>query len=628
MIDTCTHIDLTVFKSLEIYQYDPTRTLSLRNAFAADMKSRFRKLTRLIMEVVVRDDVFGLKKSKMITFANPGYKAFDFATNPEKVDEFMKWLNHQVDLGVLQIKELNQIGQATNEAWTNKYISDSYKRGVLRARYEMKKAGFKVPSMEETGGVGVSMSTPFHIDRLGILYIRAFNELKGITAVMGTQISRILAQGIGDGDNPVLLAKKMVGVIEGGTLGLKVSYISPKTGKTISYLMPAERRAEIMARTEIVRAHHQAMIQEYENWGTKKVKVMAEWSTSGDTRVCSICSGFEGNTYTLKEIMNMIPYHPQCRCAALPVMTDVTATPVEDAVLNDKVAFNFKDRKDGEQYLKYKKEFQTNFDKLTSKEKIRLNSLRDFTASNLEDFPGGSSEFKIACEVIRKMQGDETVDMQLFMKKIMKWKVTTQNNYANTFKYMARKYEEGIPKMVFTEDSWGEKGIEDVFKNYPGGEKGFKMSYIRVKAFSQTYMENIYDTKEVTLYRGLNGEPGRRLANNIYKSWKKGGVERSLFPVNDMSLVGYSSEQPVAMDFGTFSVVNGVVNNEYTLVLRQRIAIKDIVLPSDLFDVFANKTASEREFILLGKDKGNWALKDLYLRLKTNKVTKIITNFD
>jgi len=212
-------------------------------------------------------------------------------------------------------------------AWTNKYILDSYKRGVIRSRYELQKAGFGIPSIDKTGGIAISMATPFHIDRLGLLYSRAFSELKGITAQMDQQISRVLAEGIANGDNPRLLAKKLVSTINGigrDKLGLDISYtrISPKTGEEIvvKYFMPAERRAEIMARTEVIRAHHQAMIQEYRNWALEGVYVKGEWKTAGDDRVCKKCAELEGHVYTLDEIEPMIPYHPQCRCIALPYL--------------------------------------------------------------------------------------------------------------------------------------------------------------------------------------------------------------------------------------------------------------------------------------------------------------------
>ena len=314
--EVCAHT-LTVNAVL---QFDPTRTTVLRNAFVADMKRRFNWLTQLIVQAIVDQDVFGLVEPRVTLFVKripipngsiPGYREFQFLRSSEKVSTFMNWLEQQQAKGILQVSRLPQVGVAIEQAWTDLYIEDSYKRGVIRARYEMGKAGFPVPTLESTGGIGASMSTPFHIDRVGLMFTRTFQELKGITAAMDSQISRILAQGIADGDGPRVLARKLVKTITGplGDLGIT---------DTLGRFIPARRRAMTMARTEIIRAHHSAMIQEYKNFGIEGVQVKAEWATAG-FRVCAECEALEGNVFTLDVIQGMIPKHPNCRCIALPV---------------------------------------------------------------------------------------------------------------------------------------------------------------------------------------------------------------------------------------------------------------------------------------------------------------------
>jgi len=99
-----------------------------------------------------------------------------------------------------------------------------------------------------------------------------------------------------------------------GELGLTDSlgrYISPM------------RRASMLARTEVIRAHHLATIQEYRNWGLEGIRVQAEWSTAGDDRVCSRCMALEGRIFTLDEIEPMIPLHPGCRCISLPYIAEL-----------------------------------------------------------------------------------------------------------------------------------------------------------------------------------------------------------------------------------------------------------------------------------------------------------------
>ena len=300
-----------ILTNAEVNRIDPTRTTVLRNAFAKDMKRRFTELSRTILKTVIENDAFGLYIN--VLQMSPARKSqFAFPRSQDKVRAFMLWLEEQVRLGILEVDQFQQLGQGIDRAWTNKYITDSYSRGVQRARYEVKKAGIEVPSIEQTGGASMALTVPVHVDRLGLMYTRVFSDLKGITQTMDTQISRVLSQGLGDGDNPRLLARKMIAVINGaksGELGIT---------DTLGRYIPAQRRAEVLARTEVIRAHHQATIQEYNNWGVEGVNVLGEWKTAGDGRVCPECEALEGSIFTLEEINNKIPVHPQCRCIALP----------------------------------------------------------------------------------------------------------------------------------------------------------------------------------------------------------------------------------------------------------------------------------------------------------------------
>jgi len=289
--------------------YDPTRTTTLRNLFVKAMDKRFDALTKAIYQKVVTEDFFGLN----IVQTNATNIPFSFPRSSEKVQEFMVWLKQESDKGILTIREYEQIGESIDSAWTNLFITDSYKRGIMRARYELQKAGYVVPSIEATGGVDLAMMVPMHMDRLGLLYTRVYSDLKGITAAMDTQISRVLTQAMADGDGANFIARKLIATINGTGLG------DLSLTDSLGRFIPAKRRAMILARTEIVRAHHQAMIQEYKNWGLEGITVLAEFITQGDERVCPECESIAlGSPYTLEVAMNLIPVHPQCRCICLP----------------------------------------------------------------------------------------------------------------------------------------------------------------------------------------------------------------------------------------------------------------------------------------------------------------------
>jgi SPP1 gp7 family putative phage head morphogenesis protein len=295
-------------------RYDPTHTTALRNAFARDMKRRFRELINVIRDTIVLKDCFGLRKNPILDFQlTPTDKeAFSFMRDPAKIEAFMRWLDKQVERGILQMGEFQQVGTAMEGSWLNKYILDSYKRGIMRARMEMIRSGRNIPSIEESGGIDAIMGMPMHIDRAGLLFTRAFSDLQGITSSMDSIISRILSQGMIDGDGAALLARKIIAAIDGENAGELGLY--DKLGRFI----PAMQRATMIARTEIIRAHHLATMQEYRNWAQEGVFVRAEWMTAGDDRVCDECAKMEGKVFTLDEAESLIPKHPHCRCIILP----------------------------------------------------------------------------------------------------------------------------------------------------------------------------------------------------------------------------------------------------------------------------------------------------------------------
>ncbi len=75
----------------------------------------------------------------------------------------------------------------------------------------------------------------------------------------------------------------------------------------------AQRRMEVIARTEVVRAHNQGRIKFHREVGVQKL----EWMTMEDERVCPVCGPLDGKTFPTDKFPP-IPRHPQCRCQSLP----------------------------------------------------------------------------------------------------------------------------------------------------------------------------------------------------------------------------------------------------------------------------------------------------------------------
>jgi len=283
-----------------VLRFDPTRTTTLRTQFAADLTRRFRKVKQAITESIITNDCFNLEKEHPVGLAAISRKQFAFKTSTEKVSGFMSWLETEVDKNILEVHYAEAGRKVVGHSnWEKVYIDSAYKKGMSRANAEMVKKGLLDPSKlpaSPTYAIDAMFNRPIHADRVGLLYTRTFNELKGITDAMDQQISRVLAEGMAQGLGPAKMARNVTDRVN-------------KIGIT---------RARIMARTEVVRAHHLATINTYREARIEGVKVQAEWSTAGDNRVCPQCEGLEGRVFTLAQIEGLIPLHPQCRCCAIP----------------------------------------------------------------------------------------------------------------------------------------------------------------------------------------------------------------------------------------------------------------------------------------------------------------------
>jgi SPP1 gp7 family putative phage head morphogenesis protein len=304
---------------------DPTRTYTIRRAFVADMTRRFRKIKRDIWTSIVTNDALGLKAP--VTAQALPRKAFEFKTDRAKVKGFMDWLEDQVDQGIFELVPGERRRVTGEVEWASTYIDTAYKRGIRRGRDELKQAArgqtqFDFGDLEGVGreefSVDAAFLRPIHADRVGAIYTRTYSDLVGITTDMEREMSAALAQGLADGKGPRTIARELMNRIEqaGGSLAI--------VDERGTVRMRALQRARILARTEVIRAHHVATINTYREAGVVGVKVKAEWSTAGDDRVCPDCADLNEQVFTLDEIEPMIPLHPQCRCVALPLVTGTT----------------------------------------------------------------------------------------------------------------------------------------------------------------------------------------------------------------------------------------------------------------------------------------------------------------
>ena len=271
---------------------DPSRTATLRRLFEQELRRRFKRVAKLLDELVVGEDVFGLTREVPIMNAR-----WVFHTKAEQVAMFLKWIAET--LGVEVLNRVDEAAQAQKDAYWRRFVEEAYKKGQGRAFDDVRK-----PELQEDMGwykgtrdefLRSSFGRPMSIEKVQLMAGRVFTDLKGVTQSMATVMSRELVDGFARGDNPHTLARRLKDELDMGS-----------------------NRAATIARTEVLRAHVEGQLDALEAMGIEKVGVMVEWDTAGDGRVCRLCSAMQGTVLTLKEMRGMLPRHPNCRCVPVP----------------------------------------------------------------------------------------------------------------------------------------------------------------------------------------------------------------------------------------------------------------------------------------------------------------------
>lgn len=244
---------------------------------------------------------------------NPTANRFQFATSAEKLEKFQDWLANE-----MQAEILTDPGM-TSDDWWEKYVLDGYTKGAGRAFDDAKKPyakGYAADSSTADIYAGskeeflrASFAQPVAKEKVKLLASRIYTDLKGVTEVMSTHMTRALADGLVQGKSPREVARDLSKQVE--QIGL--------------------RRATMIARTETIRAHAEGQLDALTTMGMTEVGVEVEWVTAYKN-VCPICLSMKGKIFKIAKAHGMIPAHPNCRCAfapALPNEEDLIKDPKE-----------------------------------------------------------------------------------------------------------------------------------------------------------------------------------------------------------------------------------------------------------------------------------------------------------
>jgi SPP1 gp7 family putative phage head morphogenesis protein len=137
---------------------------------------------------------------------------------------------------------------------------------------------------------------PFYLppERAAMQKIKDRNmmEIQGMTDELAKRMSRSLVDGFENGETINLLIRRV------------------RTETDFS-----NQRAEVIARTETMRAVNGAAWDRYKQYGVEQV----EWLTALDDRQCDECEELNGKIFPIDEAPDL-PVHPNCRCTLAPAI--------------------------------------------------------------------------------------------------------------------------------------------------------------------------------------------------------------------------------------------------------------------------------------------------------------------
>lgn len=169
-----------------------------------------------------------------------------------------------------------------------RFTTRAYTAGGLRSSQFLNSLGVKA----------VFSILPADRAALDILVTRDLSGLKGITDEMSKQIMAEITDGMLRGDSMDKVARAIDDRIE-------------SVGRT---------RAEVLARTETMKAFNEGALTQYDKHGITEV----EWLASHGERTCDECAMLDGETFPIDNHPDC-PAHPNCRCLLLPKIPEINA---------------------------------------------------------------------------------------------------------------------------------------------------------------------------------------------------------------------------------------------------------------------------------------------------------------
>jgi SPP1 gp7 family putative phage head morphogenesis protein len=257
---------------------------------------------------------------------------------------------------------------------------EMYERGLRAAAQLGGELETELVKLVSTGGIVDSFAgaDPLAM-RAAALNASAF--IANESARFRNQMVEIVGEGVARGWGPSKLEKQ-----------IRESLRGARDPKGLTRSMGLEQRAALIARSELSNAYVKGSLERAKANGGAFVRVLA----SNDERVCPTCASRNGRVYPVDRVP--IPWHPRCRCVAVPVPNEALeeTDPAIQDVLLDSERWRAEHERGVEAYAKGK-EISV---KDARKELDR--ALRTPTASERRLYPKGTESLQESVALFRR----------------------------------------------------------------------------------------------------------------------------------------------------------------------------------------------------------------------------------
>lgn len=277
----------------------PQRLVGLADDYSKALDQLERRSTRNTVAILRRslsNALISLRRSYAVYLDELGPQGFDPARNPIRRPGSYSAAEATAKFRAIVRDAQQFMPDEELRQWTAAYERDLREAARLGGELGSKLVGMLRRPDELVPFTGADPA----VIRAAALSTSAF--IQGEIARFRDQLVSIVGEGATRGWGPKRLEKQIQQALRGA-----------KDPNGLNQRLGIEQRAALIARSELANAYAQGSLARARERGDSYVRVLA----SNDERVCPTCASRNGRIYPVDRIV--LPWHPRCRCVAVPV---------------------------------------------------------------------------------------------------------------------------------------------------------------------------------------------------------------------------------------------------------------------------------------------------------------------